>query len=135
MDTATVKYLGDLRTSAFHLKSSEQLLTDAPTDNNGKGESFSPTDLTAISLATCMLTMMGIAARKNDVPFSDAHASIKKHMTSAPRRIEKIEVEIQMKVEQYTQDQKSLLEKAAINCPVAKSLHPDLIQEVRFIYG
>lgn len=134
MDTATVKYLGDLRTTAVHMKSSEQLLTDAPTDNNGKGESFSPTDLTAVSLATCMLTVIGIAARKHGIAFSNASAVVKKHMASAPRRIEKIEVEIQMKDEQYSRRQKSLLEKAAINCPVAKSLHPALIQEMRFKY-
>lgn len=134
MDTATVKYLGDLRTAAVHLKSNEQIRTDAPTDNNGKGESFSPTDLAAVSLASCMLTVMGITASKHGIAFSNANASLKKHMASSPRRIEKIEVEIQMKDEHYSPREKSLLEKAAINCPVAQSLHPDLIQQVRFIY-
>lgn len=134
MDTATVKYLGDLRTAAVHLKSGTSLTTDAPIDNNGKGESFSPTDLTAVALASCMLTVMGIAARKHGIIFNSALVSVKKHMVESPRRIAKIAVEIQIKDEHFTVHQMKLLETAAINCPVAKSLHPEMIQEIAFIY-
>ncbi len=134
MTTAKIKYLGDLRTLSTHTKSSEQVITDAPTDNNGKGEAFSPTDLFASSLVSCMLTIMGIKAKKENIPFEDAEAEMQKIMTDDPRRIAEIIVTIKMPKESYTQDQKNILEQAALNCPVAKSMSPEIKKEVKFEY-
>lgn len=135
MSTATLKYQGNLRTKAEHTASGQILVTDAPKDNNGNGESFSPTDLTAVSLAACMLTMMGITAHKHDIPFAAATATVKKHMAASPRRIHKLEVMIVMEHEGYTEAERRILEGAAIECPVAKSLSAEIAQETRFKYG
>jgi uncharacterized OsmC-like protein len=134
MPTSEVTYLNPLGTLCKHLKSGKSFITDAPEDNNGKGAAFSPTDLMATSLATCMLTIMGIVAEKNQFEFTEAHALVTKHMLSNPRRVGKIEVEIKIKDKNYTDDQKKMLQTGAINCPVAKSIHPDLIQKVSFNY-
>ena len=135
METSRVKYIGKLRTSAIHCESDTVLITDAPRDNNGNGESFSPTDLTATSLASCMLTIMGIVARNHGIVFEHAEASVRKHMASAPRRIEKIEVGITISGKNYTAKERRLLEQGALNCPVAKSLHPNIAQVVSFDYA
>lgn len=132
MLTATAKYLGELRVEATHLQSGKVLITDAPTDNNGKGEAFSPTDTVAVSLATCMLTIMGIRADKQGIDLQGATAEITKTMASDPRRIAKIEVSIsfpKLNIEPHFQE---LLELAAASCPVAKSLHPDIEQVLNF---
>jgi len=100
--TAKVVYQGNLRTEATHLKSGNKLITDAPTDNHGKGEAFSPTDLAATSLASCILTIMGIAADKRDIDISGAEAAVTKVMVSDPRRIGRIEVNILMPNKSYT---------------------------------
>lgn len=134
MSTATIKYNGNLRTNAIHLKSGNEIITDAPTDNHGKGEAFSPTDLLATSLACCMLTLMGITAGKNDIVFEDASADITKVMGSNPRRVQEIVVKITMPKIAYSDKEKKLLEVAALNCPVAKSLSSDLKQTVTFDY-
>lgn len=134
MYTATIKYKGQLRTNAIHLQSGNEIITDAPTDNHGKGEAFSPTDLLSTSLACCMLTIMGITARKNDIIFEDASADITKVMTVAPRRVDEIIVKIKMPKVAYSDKEKKLLEVAALNCPVAKSLSSDLTQSVTFEY-
>lgn len=134
MDTAKILYVGQLRTNATHTRSGNSLVTDAPVDNNGKGEAFSPTDLLATSLVSCMMTIMGIAANKNDIPFNDAEASMIKVMAADPRRVSEVQIKIQMPRETYSDQQREILERAALNCPVAKSLHPDLVQNVEFIY-
>jgi len=134
MPTATVQYLGNLRTSAVHSESQVKIITDAPKDNNGNGESFSPTDLTAVSLASCMLTLMGITARKKGIDFNEASATVLKNMAEAPRRIDALDVEIQIKDENFSDKQRAILENAARSCPVAKSLHPDIAQRVSFKY-
>lgn len=134
MPTAHILYSNQLRTSATHLKSGQTLITDAPTDNHGRGEAFSPTDLVATALASCMLTIMGIVAGKHNLPFEEAHVSMTKVMASGPRRISKVELTIQMPKHPFTDQEKELLEQAALNCPVAKSLHPDLEQVVAFTY-
>lgn len=134
MPTSEVSYIHPLGTLSKHLKSGKSFITDAPVDNNGKGNAFSPTDTMATSLATCMLTIMGIVAEKNNFPFTEAQAMVTKHMKSNPRRVGKIEIEIRIKDDNLTDEQKKMLQTGAINCPVAKSLHPDLIQQVHFVY-
>lgn len=122
MATAKVTYTGGLRTEAQHLKSGNIIITDAPTDNKGKGEAFSPTDLAATSLASCILTIMGIAAQSRDIDMVGAHAEVTKVMASDPRRISRIEIQIQMPDNKYSEKEKSILEKAAHHCPVGLSL-------------
>ena len=126
------KYIGELRTESTHLKSSNVIITDAPTDNNGKGNAFSPTDLVASALCSCMTTVMGICANKNqfDLPNSTAH--ITKVRSSHPRRISKIIVEINFDSNNLSEQNIEKLIAVAKGCPVAQSLSSDLVQEVRF---
>ena len=131
MITARVTYLGDLRTKCVHQRSGASYITDAPIDNNGKGEAFSPTDTVAVGLANCMLTVMGIKARDMDVDLSDSEASVTKIMASNPRRISRIEVEMIMSAH-VSEKQKTILEHTARTCPVIQSLHPDIEKEVNF---
>jgi len=129
--TSVVVYKGELRTQATHIRSANQLITDAPVDNNGKGQAFSPTDLVATSRASCIFSIMGIAAAKRDIPMEGAFAQVTKVMESNPRRIAKIIVDIQMpKNISYTEDQQKFLKKVGETCPVGSSLHPDLVQEI-----
>lgn len=131
--TSTVTYTGGLRTNCIHLKSNNQLITDAPTDNNGKGEAFSPTDLVATALAACMLTIMGIKANQHQLDISNTKATVTKVMESNPRRITKVIVEITMP-QNFDDTKKTLFENAARKCPVALSLSEQLQQQVTFIY-
>ena len=126
------KYVGELRTESTHLKSSNVIITDAPTDNNGKGNAFSPTDLVASALCSCMTTVMGICANKNqfDLPNSTAHVT--KVMSSHPRRISKIIIEINFEKNNLSEQNIEKLIAVAKGCPVAQSLSADLIQEVKF---
>ena len=126
------KYVGELRTESTHLKSSNVIITDAPTDNNGKGNAFSPTDLVASALCSCMTTVMGLCANKNqfDLPNSTAHVT--KVMSSHPRRISKIIIEINFDKNNLSEQNVEKLIAVAKGCPVAQSLSADLIQEVRF---
>ena len=126
------KYVGELRTESTHLKSSNVIITDAPTDNNGKGNAFSPTDLVASALCSCMTTVMGICANKNqfDLPNSTAHVT--KDMSSHPRRISKIIIEINFDKNNLSEQNVEKLIAVAKGCPVAQSLSSDLAQEVRF---
>lgn len=130
MATSTVKYLGQIHTEALHLQSGKMIETDGPTDNHGKGEAFSPTDLAATSLASCMLSIMGIKSIAMGKEIVGAHAEVTKMMASDPRRI--IEIQIRMTVPDtgYTEKEKEILTNAALTCPVAKSLHPDIHQDV-----
>lgn len=135
LNTSEVSYLGELRTEAVHLQSGERIITDAPKDNHGRGEAFSPTDLTATSLACCMLSVMGILARKEGIkPADGAKATVLKVMYAEPRRIGEIHVEITMPANGYTEKEKKMYENAAFTCPVAKSLHPEIRQVVNFKY-
>lgn len=127
-------YTGDLRCKAVHLKSGMEIITDAPTDNMGKGEAFSPTDLTATSLGVCMLTTIGISAEKNNYRIEGARAEVTKIMAATPRRISEIVVDLYLPANSYTEEQKKMIENAALHCPVAKSLHPDLVQTVNFVW-
>lgn len=132
--TATVTYTGGLRTEAVHLKSGNKIITDAPTDNQGNGEAFSPTDLAATSLASCILTIMGIAAKNHDVDIVGATADVKKVMASNPRRIERIEINMTMPAKDYSDKQKTILEKAAHHCPVGLSLHENTEEVISIIW-
>lgn len=129
--TSKVTYLGDLRTSSIHLQSGTEILSDAPVDNNGKGEAFSPTDTVANALATCMMTIMGIKARDLEVDLKGSTAEVVKIMNAEPRRIGAIEIIFEM---QGTNDQKSktILERAAMTCPVFLSLHPEVEKRITF---
>lgn len=132
--TSTVTYLGDLRTELKHLKSGQTFVTDAPTDNKGKGEAFSPTDLCATSLATCMLTVMGISAREHGIEMTGALAEVTKEMASDPRRISKVTVTIHMPKIDYSEGQKRILEHAGRTCPVSFSLSEGIEQKLEFIW-
>ncbi|MGN6802623.1 MAG: OsmC family protein [Ginsengibacter sp.] len=123
--TASITYTGNLRCEAVHLQSSSQIETDAPTDNRGKGERFSPTDLLCVSLATCMLTTMGIKAADMNVDISNSKADVTKHMASEPRRVAKIEVTVSLP-KNINEKERLILERTGNNCPVAKSVQPDI---------
>lgn len=125
--TASIIYLSDLRTQATHLQSGETIITDAPVDNHGKGEAFSPTDLCATSLATCILTIMGIHARDHHIDMTGTKADILKIMVADPdRRIGRIDINITFPDKPWTQGAKDVLTRAAASCPVCRSLSPAL---------
>jgi putative redox protein len=134
METIRIFYPGELRTEATHLKSGIKIITDAPTDNEGKGESFSPTDLLASSLGSCMVTIMGIASRTHHINIDGVSIRVTKVMTSNPRRISEVHVEFDMPVRSYTEKERTILDHAARTCPVALSIHPDIRQVVKFNY-
>lgn len=133
MPTIEGKYLGSLRTEAVHLKSGNRIITDAPVDNQGKGEAFSPTDLVSAALGSCMLTIMGIVAEREGISLEGLALENTKHMAAEPRRISRIEIHFSWKTKpQLTEEQIQKLKKAALTCPVALSLHPEIKQEVTF---
>jgi putative redox protein len=134
MPTVKTTYLGDLRTEATHLQSGTTILTDAPTDNNGKGEAFSPTDLVAAALGSCMMTIMGIVARRDEIDLKGSQMEITKAMSAEPpRKIAKIEVKLSMLTgSDISETDKAKLIRAAYTCPVALSLHPDIEQAITF---
>ena len=131
MSTAKVTYLGNLRTECEHLKSGNTYITDAPTDNNGKGEAFSPTDTVATGLANCMLTMMGIKSRDLAVNLDGSTAMVTKTMAANPRRISRIDVVMKLP-EMVDAKSRKILENTALTCPVLYSLHPDIEKIVVF---
>ncbi len=136
MPTAHTIYQGDLRTEATHLQSGTTILTDAPTDNNGKGEAFSPTDLVATALGSCMMTIMGMAAVRDGIELKGSEMDITKVMSAdSPRRIAKIEITLNLLTDrELDENQKVKLVRAAHTCPVALSLHPDIEQVVSFVW-
>ena len=135
METIKTIYLGALRTEAIHLLSGMKIITDAPIDNNGKGEAFSPTDLLAASLGSCMLTIMGIVAERHNLDIKDTKIGITKIMTSNPRRVSEIHVVFDMPKNNFKDEDKKLLENAAHTCPVSKSLSAEIKQIVTFNYN
>ena len=128
--TSRITYLGDLRTSCEHLQSNTTILTDAPTDNHGKGEAFSPTDLVATSLGSCMISIMAIKSKELDVVLLDSTIEITKIMQPEPRKISKIIVALFLP--NTSEKNKIILERAAMTCPVFLSLHPDIEKDVTF---
>lgn len=129
--TSKVTYISELRTECLHLRSSNTYITDAPVDNNGKGEAFSPTDTVATGLASCMLTVMGIKARDLKLKLDGSTAEVTKIMASNPRRISEIKIVLHMNVA-ADQKQHTILERTGLNCPVHHSLHPDIKKDIQF---
>ena len=132
MKTVETIYIGGLRTKALHVRSGNILITDAPIDNKGKGEYFSPTDLVATALGSCILTTVGIIAGRENFSIDDTTLAITKIMADNPRRIGEIIVEINFSPNDYTDLQKKQIEITARGCPVARSLHPDVKQTMIF---
>ena len=128
-----VKYKGELRTEAVHLKSGKTIITDAPIDNQGKGEAFSPTDLVATALGSCMITIMGIVAEREGIILDGTTAEVEKVMATSPRRIGEVKIKIKF-IQELNRDQKDKLERAAKSCPVSGSLSENLKETVEFIY-
>ena len=131
--TSKVTYLGELRTQCVHLHSKDAFITDAPLDNQGKGEAFSPTDTVATALASCMFTIIGIKARDLDIPVEGATAEVTKTMAADPRRISGIKVLFSFPTS-YEEKHRKILERAAKTCPVLYSLHPDIVLDISFQY-
>lgn len=136
MNTAEIIYVGELRCEATHTQSGTTIITDAPTDNHGKGQAFSPTDLVAAALATCILTTIAILAQRDGMALDIAgtKAEVVKIMTSEPRRIAEIKIKITLPKNNYSEKEKKMIEKTAHTCPVARSLHPDLLQSIELVF-
>lgn len=129
--TSKVTYLGDLRTSSIHIQSGSEIVSDAPLDNNGKGEAFSPTDTVANALASCMMTVMGIKARDLNIELTGSTAEVTKIMNADPRRIGAIEIVFNMSID-LDQKNKTILERTAITCPVFLSLNIEIEKRITF---
>lgn len=134
MSTSKITYNGDLRTTSVHQRSKKEIITDAPVDNKGKGEAFSPTDLLANSLGNCMLTIVGIAANEHGFNIDGATCEITKIMAEQPRRVAEIVVDLQFPANDYSEKNKAIIERSANTCPVIYSLHPDIKKTVTFNY-
>ena len=128
-----IKYQGNLRTTATHLDSGSEISTDAPKDNHGLGEAFSPTDMVCSALASCILTIMAIAVEKNGININGTKAMVTKTMENNPRRISKIDIELTF-TKNYDAKTKIILERAAFNCPVHQSLSDKVEKNINFIY-
>jgi putative redox protein len=134
MSTATARYAGNLRTEATHVASGNVIQTDAPVDNHGRGEAFSPTDLVSTALGSCMMTVMGIVAERHQWDLVGSSFAVQKHMsTEAPRRIAQIDVTFTLPAT-LAPTERALLERSAHTCPVGLSLHPDVRQNIVFEY-
>jgi putative redox protein len=134
METATTKYKGDLRTEITHVRSGSIITTDAPVDNKGKGEYFSPTDMVASALGSCIFTIMGIAAREHGFSIDGATCKITKIMTESPRKIGEVKIEFDFTSNEFTDRQKKMLEYCVKTCPVALSLNELVIQNVTLLF-
>jgi uncharacterized OsmC-like protein len=132
MTTLTTDYKGTLRTENIHTRSGSLVITDAPVDNQGKGEAFSPTDLVCTALSSCMLTTMGILANRENIDLKGLHTEVVKIMASNPRKISEIQITLSHPSLQVTEEQKKKLKNAALTCPVALSLHDSVKQTVIF---
>ncbi|MEZ4800350.1 MAG: OsmC family protein [Flavobacteriales bacterium] len=135
MHSMEISYLGDLQTESTHLKSGNKVITDAPVDNNGKGSAYSPTDLLCNALASCMITLMGIAAASHNIQLGKIDAKITKTMASNPRRVSEIKIEMIAENKSYSEKEKTILENAANTCPVAKSIHPDIHVDFSIVWS
>ena len=133
MNTFEIKYKGDLRTTAIHLDSGSEISTDAPKDNHGLGETFSPTDMVCTALASCILTIMAIAVERDDIDIKGTTAVVKKTMGKNPRRISKIDIDLTFPRE-YDQKTKTILKRAAYNCPVHHTLSETVEKNISFNY-
>ena len=133
MNTFEIKYKGNLRTTAIHLDSGSEISTDAPKDNHGLGETFSPTDMVCTALASCILTIMAIAVERDNIDIKGTTAVVKKTMGKNPRRISKIDIDLTFPRE-YDQKTKTILERAAYNCPVHHTLSETVEKNISFTY-
>lgn len=129
--TSKVTYTGELRTTCTHIGSGDSFITDAPTDNNGLGQAFSPTDTAATALASCMLTVMGIKARDLSIDLTNSNADVTKIMAANPRRISEIAIQLQLP-SNVEEKHRKILEHTANTCPVIQSLHPDITKDISF---
>lgn len=135
MTKMRTRYLGELRTEIEHLQSGNKVITDAPLDNQGKGEAFSPTDLFSSALGSCMLTIMGISAQGYGFSIEGTTLEIEKIMAANPRRVAEIKIDVHFpKGNNYSDKEKRVIESAAKTCPISNSLHPDIIKTINFIY-
>ncbi len=130
METIHTRYLGGLRTKAIHLQSGNELITDAPTDNHGRGEAFSPTDLVATALGSCMISVIGIAAMKHNFDVDGTELKITKKMSAEPRRIAEIVVEFIFPPQNYSEKEKAIIDHCIKTCPVSLSLCVDVKQTI-----
>ena len=134
METAKTKYLGDLRTEIVHFRSGSVITTDAPVDNKGKGENFSPTDLVAAALGSCIFTIMGIAAREHSFSIDGSTCTITKIMTESPRKIGEVRIEFDFTGKEYSDKQKKILDYCVKTCPVSLSLNESVFQNVTLLF-
>lgn len=134
MEEYTLNYLGDLRVSARHERSGTEIITDAPVDHEGKGESFSPTDLLCTALGTCMLSVLGIYAKHNNINIEGLNASVKKIMTVEPRRVGEIIIELNFPPHNYSEKEKIIFERVVKTCPVILSLKEEVIKTIKINY-
>ncbi len=134
MATMISEYLGDLQISSTHCASNTKLITDAPIDNGGKGTSFSPTDLCALSLGSCITTIMGLYAQNHGLDLRGLRVETEKVMGTAPRRIAEINITITMPKQDFSDKDKKALENTVKTCPVHHSLHPDIVQNISIIW-
>lgn len=134
METAKTKYLGDLRTEIIHVRSGSVITTDAPVDNKGKGENFSPTDMVASALGSCIFTIMGIAAREHGFSIDGSSCAITKIMTDKPRKIGEIKIDFDFTARSYNEKQKKILEYCVKSCPVSLSLNESVNQNVTLVF-
>ena len=130
MKTSEVIYIDELRTECTHLQSGEKIIADAPIDNQGKGQNFSPTDMLATSLASCMLTIIGIFAQRGGFSINGAKATVTKVMGNDPRRVSEVHIDIDFPKNNYSEKEKKIIQVCVETCPVAKSLHPEIKQIV-----
>nr|WP_299200847.1 OsmC family protein [uncultured Brumimicrobium sp.] len=135
MKTISSSYLGDLRISSTHLKSGNTLETDAPVDNNGKGTRFSPTDLLAAAYLNCMITIIGIYCEQNGLTFEKCEGDVEKVMIDNPRRVGKLNISLDLSSNDWNDKEKRRVQNAAKNCPVAKSVAPEIEVNIEFIYS
>jgi putative redox protein len=134
MITSKIEYIGNLRTHNEHVRSGNTMITDAPIDNRGKGEAFSPTDLMSTSLCNCIMTIMGIKAHDEGFSIDGAKAEMTKTMAENPRRVAEIKIDFDFSTLDLTEKQKRILKAVPAISPVALSLHPDVIQNINFIF-
>lgn len=134
MATSRIEYLGGLRTKCTHLKSGTEILTDAPTDNHGKGEAFSPTDLVATAYISCMMTIVGIHCNENNIEMVGGTGEVNKIMASGPRRIERLEIELDFSMNNWSEDIKQRIIRVAEACPVAQSISEQMEIDTEYIF-
>lgn len=134
MATAKIEYLGGLRTNCTHLRSGEQILTDAPVDNKGKGEAFSPTDLVATAYVSCMLSIIGIYCNENNISYVNGTGEVTKVMGPAPRRISRLEITLNLEGNDWSEEVRERIKRVAEACPVAQSIHPNIEVAITYIF-